>query len=212
MSYDIFFVRRDPGQTFEDALDDIEESFTDGDPGELTDADLENWDAIVPRAREILGELDVDDDSDASRELTALGTGVELRLIRGEIEIHGPPERPGRTAGDARLGRPASRVASEGNSAGRETAEGPLDCVIVGGGPAGLSAALMLGRCRRTVLLFDSRKPRNASSRTNRLNASSTSWITHPLSPGRDRATTERQAFLGAAPVAPVGNRSHCGS
>ncbi len=37
-----------------------------------------------------------------------------------------------------------------------------LDVVIVGGGPAGLSAALMLGRARRSVLLCDSGQPRNA--------------------------------------------------
>ena len=36
------------------------------------------------------------------------------------------------------------------------------DVVIVGGGPAGLSAALVLGRCRRSVVLCDTGQPRNA--------------------------------------------------
>lgn len=38
------------------------------------------------------------------------------------------------------------------------------DVIIVGGGPAGLSAALLLGRSRRQVLVIDSGKPRNAVS------------------------------------------------
>jgi len=38
------------------------------------------------------------------------------------------------------------------------------DVIIVGGGPAGLSAALVLGRCRRKVLLLDNGHPRNAVS------------------------------------------------
>jgi thioredoxin reductase len=38
------------------------------------------------------------------------------------------------------------------------------DVAIVGAGPAGLSAALILGRCRRRVLICDHGSPRNAAS------------------------------------------------
>ena len=38
------------------------------------------------------------------------------------------------------------------------------DLIIVGAGPAGLSAALMLGRCSRSVLICDTGRPRNAAS------------------------------------------------
>ena len=38
------------------------------------------------------------------------------------------------------------------------------DVLIVGAGPAGLSAALILGRCRRSVLICDTGRPRNRAS------------------------------------------------
>ncbi|QBD76651.1 NAD(P)/FAD-dependent oxidoreductase [Ktedonosporobacter rubrisoli] len=37
-----------------------------------------------------------------------------------------------------------------------------IDCAIIGGGPAGLNAALVLGRAKRSVIVFDANQPRNA--------------------------------------------------
>jgi thioredoxin reductase len=39
------------------------------------------------------------------------------------------------------------------------------DVIVIGGGPAGLSAALVLGRCKRKVLVCDSQQYRNSDSR-----------------------------------------------
>ena len=38
------------------------------------------------------------------------------------------------------------------------------DVIIIGGGPAGLSAGLWLGRCKRNVIIFDHGRPRNRKS------------------------------------------------
>src|SRR5436190_22307375 len=48
---------------------------------------------------------------------------------------------------------------------GDKSSAAPLDVLIVGGGAAGLSAALTLGRCLRRVLVCDAGRPRNAQAR-----------------------------------------------
>ena len=40
-----------------------------------------------------------------------------------------------------------------------------MDCAVIGGGPAGLNASLVLGRARKKTVLFDDNKPRNAVTR-----------------------------------------------
>ena len=88
MGYDIYFVRRDPGQPFEEALDDTEDAF-DSDPRPLDEDEVEQWDRVVPRAREILGEVDVFAD-EVSRELTDRSTGIELTMTPLEVAITVP--------------------------------------------------------------------------------------------------------------------------
>src|SRR5215210_3880470 len=38
---------------------------------------------------------------------------------------------------------------------------GAWDCIVVGAGPAGLNAALVLGRARRRIVVLDNAQPRN---------------------------------------------------
>ncbi|MDQ1586687.1 MAG: hypothetical protein QOH80_2052 [Actinomycetota bacterium] len=83
--YDIFFVRRDPGQSFADALEETEESYH-GDPGPLSAAEREQWDRLVARARDTLGPVE-EFATDTSRELSHPGTGIEISMIAGEMTI-----------------------------------------------------------------------------------------------------------------------------
>ncbi len=93
MTYDIFFVRREPGQSFEEALeagddDDVAE------PGPFTATEREQWERILVRARQILGEVDVIAD-DFTRELSNPATGIELAFSSGEAQLRLPHSHAG---------------------------------------------------------------------------------------------------------------------
>ena len=63
-----------------------------------------------------------------------------------------------------------------------------LDAIIIGGGPAGLNAALVLGRARRNVVVIDAAQARN------RVTQKAHNFLTREgISPGEFRRIAKEQ-------------------
>lgn len=93
MSYDIYFLRRRPGQSWEEAMDAAEEQA--GGPEVLVYP--ENWDQVVSGVREVLGEVSVLENPPAW-EIDHRPTAIQVSCFSGEWSMSVPYWSDGQAA------------------------------------------------------------------------------------------------------------------
>ncbi|MDI5966823.1 hypothetical protein POF50_031940 [Streptomyces sp. SL13] len=102
MSYEIEFLRREPGQSWDDALDHEEERdpvLSDVAGGRAGEELRAAWQRIVPHARALLGEVSVDDVR-AAFCLDHEATGIQLSVYADTAGITVPYAARGSAAAD----------------------------------------------------------------------------------------------------------------
>ncbi|MBO3748831.1 hypothetical protein J5X84_22355 [Streptosporangiaceae bacterium NEAU-GS5] len=86
MSYDLYFLRREPGQSWDEALESLEE-----ERDEPAAFDAEAWAKVLAASRAVLGEMSVfENPAVHSWEITHEETGLQIGLFEGEWSMTVP--------------------------------------------------------------------------------------------------------------------------
>ncbi|MFI8069487.1 hypothetical protein ACIF85_11985 [Streptomyces sp. NPDC086033] len=88
MSYDIYFLCRRDGPSWDDVLEAMEDAAEDSEP--IPARLLEAWDRIVPQARGLLGDVEITEYEQESRDLNHTDTGIGLSVFGDEVSITVP--------------------------------------------------------------------------------------------------------------------------
>lgn len=88
VSYDIYFLSRRDGQSWDEVLEAMEDAAEHSEP--IPSRLLEAWDRIVPQARMLLGEVDITEYEQESRDLSHSATGIDLSVFGDEVSITVP--------------------------------------------------------------------------------------------------------------------------
>jgi hypothetical protein len=88
VSYDIYFLSRRDGQSWDDALEAMEDAAEESKP--IPARLLEAWDRIVPQARTLLGDVEITEYGQESRDLNHSDTGIDLSVFGDEVSITVP--------------------------------------------------------------------------------------------------------------------------
>jgi hypothetical protein len=98
VSYDIYFLNLRPGQSWDEALDELEARNEDVVEGLVTPELIQAWDRIVPQARELLGEIDLFETGETC-EFSHKATGIQASVFIDEVAITVPYWHTGDEAG-----------------------------------------------------------------------------------------------------------------
>jgi hypothetical protein len=88
VSYDIYFLSQRKGQCWDEALEAMEDAAEDSEP--IPDRLLKAWVRIVPQVRTLLGEVEITEYKQESRDLSDSGTGIDLSVFGDEVSITVP--------------------------------------------------------------------------------------------------------------------------